>query len=366
MNDLKIGVLLAGLSLLACSARYEVGGLEEEALGSSGSGGSGGSSSARGGQSSGGSGPTTAGPGAQSCAPPGGMPPTLSGDFVAPQAVWARLAPFIWGEEPAAPPSELPATTTYAWAGEVVDEAFAQQEDDGVTPGGGWFVRRWLGLAQGTPLEGDYEQSLLREDLNALEALLLSTWAPGHSGVFSEKPWLATHQSIPRRGTSIARLLFGMPIPAPPAGVSQELDSTLPDREAIEGATLITPSCGSCHVVINGLGYALGNFDAFGDYRTLDHGLPIDTSGRFMTATRTFEYDGIVDLGTQAADSCEGARGLVRSFLIVALREQGYDEEHLYENVDAHTERVTQAFFAGGRSYRALLRAYAQSGLVLY
>jgi hypothetical protein len=71
--------------------------------------------------------------------------------------------------------------------------------------------------------------------------------------------------------------------PDPPPGVETDLK----EREGEAPQTLrarleahrINPNCAACHRLFEPMGLALENFDAVGQWRTLDSGFPIDASG---------------------------------------------------------------------------------------
>jgi hypothetical protein len=367
MMRLKAAVLALSLVGLACSASYEVGQMDPAAIGGSSAGGS---------SNPGGAAPTSAGKGSGTAAAAAmgvfspqcvsnGPAPRPTGELAMPDVVWSRVSKFIWGVEHL-PPAALPLETSYGWAGEVVDQGFAAAvaELNGV-PGASYFVKRWLKLNDvEEPLAGDYDSQLARGSNVLLEVLLQSSWAPGHAGVFSESAWVKRYRSIPQRGTEISVALLSRNIPPPPPGVNQDLESDLPDRAAIEQA-MGSPVCASCHSLINPLGYALGHFDREGEYRELDHDLPIDTSGTITLDGGQITFDDIADFGGQAADSCEANLAIVDQFFRVALTERGYDGELREMAIEAVRDGAQQQFVIGGRSYSALVKAYAQSAVVL-
>lgn len=362
-----------GLVGLACSASYEVGQMEPMASGGFGASGSG----------AGGATVAVAGTGNNTAgtAPIAGATPTNVfspqcvqtepaprpvGELATPDVVWSRISPFVWGGEHL-PPQTLPAATTYEWAGSVVDQAFAQAlGDDNGVPGASYFIGRWLDLDGVESFEGDYDSQLARDSNVLLEVLLQSSWAPGHAGVFSETEWLRRHDGIPQRGSRMLEAVFSRFMPAPPPGVDRSiLDSGMPDREAMELA-IASPSCAACHATMNPLGYALGHFDREGNYRELDHDQPIDTSGSIMVDGREMAFVGIADFGAQAADACEANRAIVDHLLRVALQDViGYEIDLAESLVEAHRGGVQQQFVANGRSYSALVKAYARSAIVL-
>ena len=91
--------------------------------------------------------------------------------------------------------------------------------------------------------------------------------------------------------------LLGTPPPPPPADVPGLPDSgehgepqTVRERLAQHRRN---PVCASCHAPMDPLGFALENFDAVGEWRTHDAGLPVDASGVLADGTR---FDGPAEL----------------------------------------------------------------------
>jgi hypothetical protein len=316
---------------------------------------------------SGGSGNASAGGSAPADCFTAVAPAPLAGPFVPATDVEARLFPFIFGDETWSHGTpDWPGETSYARAGQYVDEAFAMViAETGGVPGGDYFVKQWLGIDETEMLQGDYGSTLGTGTL-LLEALLQADLGQGRTGAFSEKAWLEARPSISLRGLDMARGVFGISVPAPPPDVDRSVDPNLPDREALE-ARFSEPACASCHRLFTPLGYALGHFDVAGEYRSLDRGRPIDTSGSYpLGSGATLEFDGIADFGAKAVTTCEANLGIVDGFLHVALTARGFEPENRYPLVEQHRDRVRQAFIAGGRTYQALVKAYARSPLVLY
>ena len=53
------------------------------------------------------------------------------------------------------------------------------------------------------------------------------------------------------------------------------------------------PVCASCHKLMDPVGFALENYDAIGRFRTVEAGVPIDTSGELWDGTK---FDGPSEL----------------------------------------------------------------------
>jgi len=105
-------------------------------------------------------------------------------------------------------------------------------------------------------------------------------------GILTRPAWLAVHSSATdsgpiARGVFVLGALLCAPPAPPPAGVSQVAPSTeqahtTRDRFAAHASS---PTCQSCHWVIDGIGFGFEQFDAVGAWRTTENGYPVDTSG---------------------------------------------------------------------------------------
>jgi len=98
------------------------------------------------------------------------------------------------------------------------------------------------------------------------------------------------------RGKWILENVLGTPPPPPVPNVpplegsDAEAPRTLRQRMERHRAS---PSCASCHKVMDPLGFALENFDATGAWRTREAGVPLDASGQLADGT---SVDGVVAL----------------------------------------------------------------------
>jgi hypothetical protein len=108
-------------------------------------------------------------------------------------------------------------------------------------------------------------------------------------GILAQGALLATTSYPDRtspvlRGKWLLNNIFDLPIPPPPPGVDTNLDgkpgaAKLTIRERL-AQHRNTPSCNSCHSVIDPLGFSLENFDVIGGWRTHDEaGRPVDATG---------------------------------------------------------------------------------------
>jgi hypothetical protein len=111
---------------------------------------------------------------------------------------------------------------------------------------------------------------------------------------------VANRTSPVLRGKWVMEVLLGTPPPPPPPD-APALDESVTSSSA--GKRLSTrqrmeehrksPSCSSCHRVIDPLGLALDNFDVTGAWRTKDNEVPVDVVGDLFDGTR---MDGPVGL----------------------------------------------------------------------
>jgi hypothetical protein len=93
------------------------------------------------------------------------------------------------------------------------------------------------------------------------------------------------------RGAFILETISGTPPAAPPPGVeafkeTKEGEKPKTVREIMQ-AHRASPTCNSCHGIIDPLGFALESFDAVGEFRTKDRfaGTPIDPAGTLADGT---------------------------------------------------------------------------------
>jgi hypothetical protein len=308
----------------------------------------------------------------QSCIPQGDLD-ALTGTFAPPDVVWRRIAPFVWGRDTGEPP--LPAQTTYDWAGTIatqaLDQAWAASQaasSADAIPGPRWFLRRWIHLADDASLSPIWNELLVSEE-PALQTLLLTPLQGNQRiGIFSEPDWLVAHHEISARGAVLSQALFGLQVPPPPQGLppSDPPDDGLTGREHLE-RQVAPPPCAGCHGIFDPLGVSLEHFDAQGNYRTLDAGKPVDASGSFRLPTTgaVKNYVDNPDLSRQLVFTCDATRGFVDQFLRIALEKAGTPFEAPQMILEESQVRVEQAFVRGGRTYRALVKAYAQSPAAL-
>jgi hypothetical protein len=116
-----------------------------------------------------------------------------------------------------------------------------------------------------------------------------ATGMPRSGGILTQETFLTTTSMTDRtspvkRGEYILTTVLCSPPQQPPPGVpllnAPAAGSNMSVRQALD-AHAANPSCAACHNTIDPIGYAFESFDAIGEFRTTDNGVPIDPSGKF-------------------------------------------------------------------------------------
>lgn len=129
-------------------------------------------------------------------------------------------------------------------------------------------------------------------DANAYTRVTLN--AKERAGILTQASMLASFarpdESSPvKRGKWVRVRLLCQDLPDPPANVPQ----LPPPKEGVstrERFAMHTnnPACSTCHSLIDGLGFGLEQYDGIGRFRTVDRGVPVDSSGE---VTQTGDID---------------------------------------------------------------------------
>ena len=185
-----------------------------------------------------------------------------------------------------------------------------------------------------------------RGGLLAAGALLTTTSYPDRTSPVLRGKWLADN-------------IFGAPVPAPPAGVDTDLETTTPGevpatmRERLARHRR-SPTCASCHAVIDPLGFALENFDVIGGWRDVDEqGRPIDSAGATAGGT---PVDGLAGLRALLLDDPEQfPRTLTEKLMAYALgrRLEYYDRPAV--------RRIVRDAAASGYRWSAIVTGIVRS-----
>ncbi|HEY6506555.1 MAG TPA: DUF1592 domain-containing protein [Vicinamibacterales bacterium] len=99
-----------------------------------------------------------------------------------------------------------------------------------------------------------------------------------------------TRTSPTIRGKWLLENILSAPVPPPPPDVNTTLEESPSDAPRSVRDTLerhrVNPTCASCHAQMDPLGFSLENFDAIGQWRTTDSGVPVDASGVLLDGTK--------------------------------------------------------------------------------
>jgi hypothetical protein len=110
-----------------------------------------------------------------------------------------------------------------------------------------------------------------------------------------------TRTSPVKRGLFVLENLLGTPAPpAPPnvpeleeAAAAGKASPTMREMMEIHRAK---PDCRGCHARMDPIGLGLENFNALGQFRTQEHGKPIDTAGQLVTGEKFNDVAGLKEI----------------------------------------------------------------------
>ncbi len=170
-------------------------------------------------------------------------------------------------------------------------------------------------------------------------------------------------QTLPaRRGKFVFLKLFCESLGDPPPNATAVAPQRTPDMTARQYFTLVEQqsACGGCHKVLDGIGFGLENYDAVGQWRTLDVGSPIDPTGAIVGTDVDGSFTGGVGLSSLVAKSTQVTQCMAKQFFRFAAGRAETD-------ADAHSlEQLGAAFGARGFDLRELVVAFTQTDAFLY
>jgi hypothetical protein len=145
-------------------------------------------------------------------------------------------------------------------------------------------------------------------------------------GILTHGSFLAGHakaaESGPvQRGKAIADRILCKDLPPPP-------DDVPPPKPPLDGVTTrqrfedhsSSPCAKACHSVLDPLGFAFENYDAVGQWRTMDSGKPVNAAAAVMIDGKMRSYANAIELGTILATSKEAADCMAKQWLRYTLR----------------------------------------------
>ena len=402
MNSYRLAWFAGTLGILVgCSGKYDAGFEPSSSAGSSGAKPDGSSGSGVGGASDGGAAPSTAGsPAAGGGSSVGGtstgvggngvgssgvagsgtpigvagastgtagapsscgvvLTPPATIDLASAAVIWRRLSLFLDGEA-SEPPIGLPATITRETAGGlamiILDRASPKS-----APGMDRFVASWW---PGTPIASTWAAYFSTKGGTLSQLLTTNAVASPGSGMLTDEAVLKNGgvRISPRGAFLSAHLLCIQVPPSPPLPPSAAATPGETRRQWLE-KTVASPTCRSCHQLMDPLGTALEHFDTAGSYGNLDNGSPIDSSGDFQGNGFDIQFDTPNQLGLALAGQCAVAQCVAQQMLADAetsakLPKAGSSDPALVAPIAA-------AFIASGGDLHTLVRQIVQSDTFL-
>ena len=180
-------------------------------------------------------------------------------------------------------------------------------------------------------------------------------------GILTQVAFTALHTPPERasptiRGKALREVILCENIPSPPGNVDFSkfaLGTTGPNVTARKMLSVhaTNPACAGCHRLMDPLGLSLEHFDGAGEFRTTQHGLPIDASGSLDNVSYT-NAAGLARAvaGNPAASSC-----LVKRLTARALGRPTTQGERFW------FAQLEQSFATNGYRMKSLMRDIAES-----
>lgn len=158
------------------------------------------------------------------------------------------------------------------------------------------------GLAGIYGLEGSFGEGFSRADFDLVDH-------PERGGLLTQLGFLASHGGLTgsiHRGVFINHRILCTELPPPPDAlppIPSDDGMTMTSRERIEMHTGPGTCGASCHgAYINPVGFAFESFDGFGQYRTEELGLPVDSSAVFEFEDGPVAFEGADEFTGAVAD----------------------------------------------------------------
>lgn len=180
------------------------------------------------------------------------------------------------------------------------------------------------------------------------------------AGILAQVSFVALHSHPGRssptlRGKALREVFLCQKVPDPPANIdfTEFNDPDQPAKTTRERliAHSGSPACAGCHKITDPLGLSLESFDALGAFRTMDNGVPIDTSGQ-LSSTKFKDAAGLAEAISRdpAVTSCLIKR--LTAYAVGASAAQG---------TRPWVQSLEKQFAEDGYRYPALIRSIATS-----
>lgn len=149
-------------------------------------------------------------------------------------------------------------------------------------------------------------------------------------GAFLTQHALPENSSPVQRGIITRERLLCQDLPPVPENLDTNLEAPAgfkSNRERYQQHSA-DPTCAGCHSVIDPLGFSFENYDAFGRYREMDMGAPIDASGELNSVVGgPVPLTGLQDLNNYLAISDAARSCVVRYWTYYAYGKDTWDQK---------------------------------------
>jgi hypothetical protein len=130
------------------------------------------------------------------------------------------------------------------------------------------------------------------------------------AGLLTQASFLAAHGAFDAsspilRGLAVRERLLCAPMPVPPPGADNSFPMATPSQTTRQrfDKHRADPSCASCHMLMDKLGYGFESYDAVGKFRTTENGFPVDDSGEIIGTDIDGPFKGAPELAHKLAGS---------------------------------------------------------------
>jgi hypothetical protein len=167
----------------------------------------------------------------------------------------------------------------------------------------------------------------------------------------------ADDTNLPARGRIVREQVLCATVPPPPGNFQFDDPKITPDmtnRERMNTHTT-NPACAACHALIDGIGFALEQYDAIGRYRTTDKMKTIDATGTLPLPSGMLTFSSYVELVDQLSK-------LPETYQCLAFQYDAYATGRAAAEIPScERETVAKAFSGAGYRLDALVSAIVTS-----
>jgi hypothetical protein len=163
--------------------------------------------------------------------------------------------------------------------------------------------------------------------------------------------------NLPARGRIVREQALCAVVAPPPQAFEFDEAKITPDmtnREKFNTHTT-NPACAGCHVMFDGIGFAMEQYDAVGRFRTMDKMKTIDSSGELPLPNTTLKFANYVDFIDQVSK-------LPDTYACVASQYTSYATGRAPSSIPkCESDAIAQAFSKGDYRLEALVSAIVTS-----